>query len=440
MSIVVRNMARVVLPDNLKLEVLSMYSHTALSGSTIVNYKYNNGVAYLPLNPLKLQSVVAITGQQAVDERSLGAPLTHAFELSPSFSLRPHQQVPAPKLLSVVRSQQYAVIQAGCGLGKTSVMTWVAGQLGVKILILVDMGSLQSQWAEAFEMVWNRKVHVLKNDSQVFGDICVATFQLLHFNPDLVNRIKKEFGCLLLDEFHSTQCETRREIMFKMDNRYRIGCTATPYKKNYSDEVLSDLVADVCVVMKDSTALKAKIYKTLTNVRFKSDDPDQWGKIQKELAADKHRILFTASLAAKLCMEGRKVLVVGITAESLQWIESFIKKVSACKPRVYVGSTSLKQDQALRDDVASGLINCVLTCKKADKGLDIPALDALILAKPANNKAFVTQITGRIVRKLEGKPDPVVYDLVDSGKLAERFFSNRCKWYNELQYEILLDN
>lgn len=94
-------------------------------------------------------------------------------------------------------------------------MTWVAGQLGHKILILVDMGSLQTQWQEAFEIVWDRDdVQVITKDTKEYSDICVATFQLLHLNPELVMDLRERFGTILLDEFHSARSETRGGVLY----------------------------------------------------------------------------------------------------------------------------------------------------------------------------------------------------------------------------------
>lgn len=437
--ILVKHMARVDLPQVHRLEVLSAYGHEARNGDFIQNYKYANGVAYLPLNPRKLKWVARLLKEQVTDQRSPGAPLTTPFVANPSFTLRDHQLKPAPALLSEVQKNKYAVIQAGCGLGKTVVMAWVSGRLNCKILILVDMGALQTQWQDAFQMVWERGVQVIRSDTTVFSDVCVATFQLLNANPSLVKLISKEFGCLLLDEFHTTQSDTRREILFRLDNQYRIGCTATPYKKNYSDEVLSDLVADVSIQMEDANALKAEVSFIPTGAKFYTNNPDDWGKIQSKLAQDPQRNLLIAREVLRLIGEGRRVLLIGITVASLQEIARHLSLDPSCRATVYTGSTTLKQDRALRDDLEAGRVNCILTVKKTDKGLDLPALDALVLARPANNKAFVTQISGRIVRPVAGKPTPVILDLIDVCPLGKVFALNRQKFYRELGYIISID-
>lgn len=435
--ILLKNVARVELPDDLKTTVLEMYVHYDRSGDYIRNYKYKDGVAYLPLNADKLKIVSRLTGQEIKDERNPGHPLSSPFVLNPEFKFRDHQPEAAAEMLEKIKSEKYGVLKAGCGCGKTVVMTWVAGHLERKILVMVDMGNLQTQWQEAFEIVWNKKADIITSKTKEFGDVCIVTFQLLHSNPELTLKLTKEFGCILLDEFHSAAAETRRDILFKMDSEYRIGCTATLMRKGFSNDVLTDMVSGVTVEMIDENALKADVHFIPTGSLFSFNDPEQWGKIMSKLSKDQNRNFEIAKVAAVNTKLGRVVLLVGITVESLKQVLKILEKVPECKPIVYTGSTSLKQDKELRRKVESGEINLVATSKKADKGLDLPRLDCLVLAKPSNNEAFVTQIAGRIVRAMKDKPTPVIYDMTDGGSLSRRIMKNRKKWYEKEGYNIV---
>ena len=216
-SITIKGSARVKVPDAYKNDILRMYVHYHRDGSYIRNYKHSSkdGFTYLPLNPTKLATVARILNETLDDQRSSGDPLVSPFTQNPSFKFRDHQSIPASALLCHCLTENYGVLSAGCGNGKTVVMTWVAGKIGHKILILVDMGSLQSQWQEAFQLVWGRETQIITKDTVEFGDVCIATFQLLHFNPAMVLDLRERFGTLLLDEFHSTGSDTRREVLFQ---------------------------------------------------------------------------------------------------------------------------------------------------------------------------------------------------------------------------------
>jgi superfamily II DNA or RNA helicase len=436
MSIILKNMAQVNIPEDLREQVLKMFIHFNKHAEHIRTYRYKDGVAYLPPSIAKLRLVASMLDTDIEDQRSEGGEVTSVFTQNPMFTFREHQIDAAQTLLNRVKKENYMVLKAGCGCGKTVVMTYVAGYLGKKILILVDMGSLQSQWQEAFKLVWNKNVQIIDRNTKVFGDVCIATFQLLHFNLDLTMALRKEFGCLLLDEFHSTASETRREVLMKMDNQYRIGCTATLMKKGFSDEVLTDMVSEAYVEMVDHLELKPTVEFVESGVAFCSSSPDDWGKIQSALGKDLRRNKFIADLVAQQVRNGRKVLLIGVTTDSLKQVEFHLKRLPECKLIVYIGSTSLKQDLALKDKLASGAINVIMTVRKADKGIDLPTLDCMVLARPANNEAFIQQVVGRIVRAVPGKPNPILFDLVDGNSLAKGFARNRKKWYLKLNYSV----
>jgi len=435
MPVVLRNMAKVDLPDELKLEVLKMYSHESRNGDVVQNYLYKNGTAYLPLNSTKLKLVSILTGQELVDERSQGAPLKKPFCLNPAFKFREHQVEAAPKLLAFTQKNQYALLRAACSTGKTVVMTWVSGHLGKRVLVLVDQGNLADQWKEAFELVWCREATILKKEEDLGADVLICTFQLLNKHKDWLPRIKDAFGTCLLDEFHGDAAKTYRMILFGLNNFYRIGTTATLMRKGFSEEVLTDLVADVSVEMVDQKALIPEIRFVPTDVGWCSNNPDDFSKILTELSQNDRRNEMIVNLIREQVSFGRKVLFVGARTESLAYLHS--KASEFCSAVLYVGSTTQKQDLALREGLASGVTQVIFADKKTDKGVDLPALDVLILAKPVNNEATVTQLVGRIVRALQGKPTPIVYDLYDRGNLAWRFAGNRLRWYRQLGYKIM---
>ena len=437
MAIVVRNCARVELPEDHRNEVLSLYLHFNRSGESIRNYKYKAGVAYLPLNMDKLKYVSKLLGEPIIDERTEGEPLTDTFKVLPSFKFRDHQGIPAAKFLKHLQENNYGVLSAECGAGKSCVMAWTAGMLQGKTLILVDMAMLLEQWVLTYGFVWGREVQTITSSTTEFSDICICTFQLLNSNPELVMTMKDMFTTLILDEFHSVGSELRREVLFKMTNKYRLGCTASLQKKGFSDDVLTDYVSSVSVKMVDATALKSEVTFIETGRPWYANDPSQWGKISSKLAKDEKRNLMIADLVIAKAKQGRRILLIGITIEQLKFIDALIKKVPECKSIVYVGSTTLAQDKKLKEDVESGAVTVLATVHKLNKGVDVPSLDCLILTRPINNFSGVVQIAGRIVRLVEGKPTPEVIDLIDSSSLSECFAKNRKKWYLQLGYQIM---
>ena len=222
--------------------------------------------------------------------------------------------------------------------------------------------------------------------------------------------------------------------MCKLNNQYRLGTSATIFRKGYSPELITDLIADVSVTMTDDKALVPEIKFIDSGVSFVSGNPADFTKILTKLAESDKRNSQIIELVRSLVAAGRRILLVGTRVEGLTHLQKEMSKF--CKALLYVGTTTHKQDQAMKDGIESGEIDIVLSEKKFEKGLDAPRLDTLVISKPSNNQATITQIVGRILRSVECKPTPTVYDFVDKGDLSWCFAKNRYWWYRNAGYKM----
>ena len=439
MSIIeVRNAAKVVLPDDeaLKGVILNMFSYVSRTGEVFYNYVYKDGVVYLPPSMHKLEIVAGLLGSTIVDCRSSGEKLSTPFVLNPEFKFRDYQVEPANHLLNHVRERFSGTLSAGCGTGKTVVMSYVAGQLGNKTLLLTDQVNIAANWADAYNLIYNKQIDILNAKSNKFGDVCLTTFQLLHRNPALLASMRSRFGCVLIDEAHVVKAATFKEVMMRLDTKYRIGCSATFFSKNLSTGILEDLIAPVCVTMVDNNALIPTVEWVDTGVYWSSETPNDFGsKILPELAASQHRLAVIVQTLRRCLAQNRRTIVVCIKVDQAKRLSDLLQRVGA-RTVVYVGTTSAKRDREVKHLFETGQLDFVFVSKKMDKGVDFPSADCVVMTKPNNNLKDTQQITGRVVRKVDGKPKPWVIDFRDKGYLAEIFANNRDKFYRKLKYEV----
>ena len=134
--------------------------------------------------------------------------------------------------------------------------------------------------------------------------------------------------------------------------------------------------------------------------------------------------------AVRAAKTGRKVLIL---TERVNHSKVMRDKVSDLlgdefDVKLYIGASTEKQRrEAAGADVVIG------SYAMAQEGLDIPALDTLILATP---KTSVTQSIGRILREAPDKKDPVVIDLVDDIDILGAYWGARKRLYNKLGYLV----
>lgn len=431
----VKHAAKVCLPDELsKALVLNMFAYTNKQGKTFFNYTYDKGVAYLPPAMPKLKVIAGLLGTGIEDSRSEGESLSSPFVLSDGFNFREYQEEPAKELLAHVLQNNYSTLSAGCGTGKTIVMTYVAGQLQKKILILLGQTNLVGNWEVAFDIIYNKPLQIIKATDTVFSDVCVCTFQLLHRRPELLTLLRTEVGCLLIDEAHSVTAETFKQVMFRLDNKYRIGCSATFFNKNIPTAMLEDLIAPVSVTMVDKEALIPTVRWVDTGVEWVSTNPDDFSSILAHLAESPIRNSIVFQELRGCFEQKRRTIVACINIAQARFLDNLMRKLGA-RSEVYVGTTSKKRDKELKDKFEGGELDFVHMIKKMEQGTDFPSADCIALVKPNNNLKTTQQLTGRVVRKFEGKPDPIVIDFRDEGKLSAVFCRNRTKFYNQLNYK-----
>lgn len=413
--ILLRNMAKLPpsLPRETALKIAQMYSYQGKDDSVITNYVYTDKTLYLPPNKQKLRQVAAILGEEIIDQRSAGAPISTQFKVRDDFKFRPHQEQPASEFLNHIKEHQYGVLEAPCGSGKTVMLSYTAGQLQCKTLIVVDI-DIFGQWEFAFDVVYGVPVQKLTKDTTKFADVGFTTFQFLNKNKEILSRIKEEYGCLIVDEMHSIgSAETYKGVMYRLNNKYRCGTTATFMNKNFPKEILIDTISSVSVKMNETDTLVPDVYFVKTGIEWISNDPYEIAKVNKNLTNNQFRNSIIQNLIETEIESGGVVILIANSTEQAKMFGKVFKAHKTVKPVVFVSGTSVSNDE-LKRRVSSGECNLILTCRKVEKAVDLPSADCMIMARLFNSEAVVQQLRGRIERNVEGKRKPVLYVLVDT--------------------------
>jgi superfamily II DNA or RNA helicase len=121
----------------------------------------------------------------------------------------------------------------------------------------------------------------------------------------------------------------------------------------------------------------------------------------------------------------RRVLILSDRREHCFYLQNRL----GSKAKLYIGGMKEKD---LEESAKSPIV--VATFQLAHEGLDIPALDTVILATP---KSDIKQSIGRIMRETKGKVnDPLIYDIADSWSVFFAMYRKRLKVYREGGFEL----
>ena len=315
------------------------------------------------------------------------------------------------------------------GTGKTVIALHVACQLGVKTLVVVHKQFLVDQWTERIaRFVPYAKVgRIQQKTADVDGcGIVIGMLQSIamhQYGPATF----EGFGLVVFDEVHVVPAPVFSRALFKVCSPCMLGMSATPERKDGLSHVIGWFLGPLFVDRRLSGRTDVGVFAIPVMCSF--------GFVRGRSAM--------ASALTRLCN----------SAERNSRILQIVHDLAAAKRRVIVLSDRRSHCAELRDRLANDGVSCALyiggmkaeelkesegkdvllaTYSMAKEGLDIPALDSLVLACPRSD---VVQACGRI---LHGKSRrPVIVDIVDQWVIGKVQYAQRRAYYDRSGFTIL---
>lgn len=407
-------------------------------------YEEDAKYLYLPRGVLRMaQKAMPETQFHLEDETTPGSPIEVAF----SKTLRDSQKEAAETLLRY----PMGILQAAPGFGKTVIGIWMIAQLKVSTLILVDSKEIQEQWAERIEEFLDYPKSRKKKDrfvckyggssKRLNGNIDIAMVRSLK-NRDDLSDLLKGYGLTIIDECHHVACDSFLHVMHHVSSKYIYGLSATPKR----DDGLFKVITMYCgpirkqirrETIQSSYTFRQYLIPRYTNHRILQKDYT-YTDMCTELMKDAVRNYMIVKDVLSEHRNGSNIIVLTERVEHLNILFEMLEK--ACDD-VYMlsGSVSKKERKTTLEQVRSGDSQYILlaTSKLLGEGFDLPSLNCLFMVLPIASETRITQYTGRIHRKYEGKDIVKVYDYVDAQiTMAQSMYYKRLKQYQKEGYYL----
>ena len=315
----------------------------------------------------------------------------------------------------------------------TTVALALSSQLKVRTMIVVHKEFLANQWVEKIkEFCPGATIGRVQGDTfDTEKDFVIAMIQTMCMR-DFDKKAFDSIGLLIVDEAHHIGAPAFSQFMFKICPKFTLGLTATPDRKDGLTRLLYWFLGPEFFKVERVNQATTKV-KTLDYVdeAFKEAPPvTRFGQLNMaaminivtELEARNDLIVETVESAFKA---GRRVLVLSDRREHCFYLQNRL----GSKAKLYVGGM---KEADLAKSAESPVV--VATFQLAHEGLDIPALDTVILATP---KSDIKQSIGRIMRETKGKVnDPLIYDIADHWSVFFAMYRKRLKVYREGGFEL----
>lgn len=357
-----------------------------------------------------------------------------------SGTIEPHDvQKKALEALDLARKEgkNRGLVVLATGLGKTFLSIFDAKLLGAKrILFIVHVDHILKQTKNSFEKVMPERVDDMgfftgKEKTYQGKDIIFSTIQTINKESNLSQFSADYFDYIIIDESHHTAAPSYRKVVDYFTPKFFLGLTATPDRMDAKD-ILEFYDNNLIFEMGQSEAIRQGYLASLNYKGFKDNvdysniyyngfrydigDLNKNLMIErrdkavidkfKELAINKKTIGFCVSIDhADWCAE--QFRAAGIDAVS---IHSKIEDKNT--------NGAYQSASEIIDAFDKGKHQVAFVVDMLNEGIDIPDVECLLMLRPTESTAILTQQIGRGLRIADNKDEILVLDFIGNYQTA----------------------
>jgi len=342
------------------------------------------------------------------------------------FPLRPSQQ----EIFDSVDGN--CIINATPSWGKTFTGLSIAGKLAQKTLVVCHTVPLRNQWEREIKKVFGITAGVIGSGKfETDAPIVVGNVQTLTRN---IEKIKKMFGTLILDEFHHVSAKTFAKVVDSNYARYKLGLSATSERKDGKHVVFQDYFGHTLYKPPMENCMTPSVHIIKTDIRFPDGANIPWANKVTMLCENEEYQHLIAMLAATYAAKGHKVLCV---AQRVQFLLKCAELVGEKAIAITGQIKDFEEREGLIKDVVDGVYEILFGTQSIfAEGISINPIGVLLLATPISNDPLLNQLIGRIIREFPGKLPPVIVDVHFRGNTARRQQTQRIGYYMKQGYSI----
>jgi superfamily II DNA or RNA helicase/HKD family nuclease len=240
-----------------------------------------------------------------------------------------------------------------------------------------------------------------------------------------------DFDVVIVDEFHHAAAPSYRRLLDHLEPKELLGLTATPERMD---------AQDVTAYFGGRIAVELRLWEAIDEgflVPFQyfgvADGTDlsslRWqrgGYVREDLdrvvTGDDARVAKVLQAIRRVLADPQRMRALGFCV-SVAHAEYMARRFSAAGlPSVALSGATPEAERAdaLRR-LAVGELRTVFSVDVLGEGVDVPAVDVVVLLRPTDSSTVFTQQLGRGLRRADGKPYLTVIDLIGQQHRQFRF-------------------
>lgn len=327
-----------------------------------------------------------------------------------------------------------AVVVLATGLGKTWLAAFDHAQLHAelnrrpRLLFLAHRRELLRQAAQTFRRLQRghadpgRVGWFVGDDADLDADLVFASVAKLA-RPEHVARLRAhEFDYVVVDEVHHAAASSYRRILDGLDPSFLLGLTATPDRAD---------AADVLGLFDDFVAYRADIARGVELGRLTpfhyfgvKDDIDYSNIPWRNRRFDVEAVAAAAQTEARMrtlwrawsTHVGTRSLIFCCSIAHAVYVRGWLREQGVRVSAVFAGEGSDDRDVALAG-LQRGELDAVCAVDMFNEGIDVPAIDRVVMLRPTESSVVFLQQLGRGLRASDGKTGVIVIDFVGNHRV-----------------------
>jgi superfamily II DNA or RNA helicase len=237
----------------------------------------------------------------------------------------------------------------------------------------------------------------------------------------------------IYDEAHFLATDTIQSI-FKAGKkcRFLFGLSGTDWRDDGADLLLESVCGERIYNMPASKLIEAGFLvpahiSFLEVPPYEEVLPKHYASVySKYISNNDIRNGMIEDSARILMRKGRKVLIL---VRYLSHGRDLAERLSDIPLFFVNGEVDGKTREKVKKDFESGKLKCLIASSVFDIAVDLPSLDALILAGGGKSTVRALQRIGRVVRSRPDKKDAIVVDFVDNARYLDKHSATRVATY-----------
>ncbi len=334
------------------------------------------------------------------------------------FQLRPYQETMVSEILGSLSQHDSVVGQLPTGGGKTIILSAIAHEFinrGENVCLLSHRDELVNQGAAKLEAISGQPVGIIKSGYPDDGDRLIQSASVqtlvrrLHLYPP------DRFGVIIIDEAHHTAATTYRKTLNHFPTAYVLGFTATPCRGDGAglDDLFSHMVTGPSIkqLIEAGHLSPYKYLAAENSMVVKGATVSRGDYTSKSLARLNPRDQLAADLVSsyrKHC-DGLRCLIFAIDRDYSKAIAAMYQAAGIAAIHLD-GETPSEVRKAALEAFQAGEIKVVSNVGLFTEGTDLPAIEALQMARPTKSLGLFLQMVGRVLRPAPEKSEALIID------------------------------